>query len=364
MHAKVVNGSKCRMECAMVAKPITINKAHCMCRHMGQVEARKICEIYGQVITKSGFKQCQHCGKAKAKQLAVVADNEEHIVAGAEGHQVFIDTSSVKHRSEKKKMLSKPYWMMIELELTNFKISEFLVKKNELQEKACEAVCKFKLEGVNVTYVWLDNAGENKVFATLANSKEWNLQLQFEFTGLHALQRNYLVKVEFATLWGRLRAMFDTVSVPEEEKYKLLREGIHHLTFLDGLIIKEIDGKKLTKFGNMHGKDPKIITPMRIWGEAGIVKVTGKIKSKLKLKGSEGLFVGYTCNRASDTYRMYLLDTNRIHETRDVQWGKRMYFEPEKGNSVHAVDSVELISINMLYLCIPLHCLTLTRINR
>jgi hypothetical protein len=53
----------------------------------------------GQEITKSGFKQCQHCRKAKAKQLAVVADNQEHIVAGAEGHQVFVDTSSVKHRS-------------------------------------------------------------------------------------------------------------------------------------------------------------------------------------------------------------------------------------------------------------------------
>jgi hypothetical protein len=142
--------------------------------------------------------------EAKAKQLPVVTNNQKHIVAGAEGHQVFIDTSSVKHRSEKKKLLSKPYWMMIVVELNNFKISEFLVKTNELPEKACEAVRKLKLEGVNVKYVRLDNAGENKVFATLANGKEWNLQLQFEFTGAHTLQRNYLVEVGFATLWGRL----------------------------------------------------------------------------------------------------------------------------------------------------------------
>jgi hypothetical protein len=45
MHARVVNGSKCKMECVMAAKPITINKAHCMCRHMGQVEACEICKI-------------------------------------------------------------------------------------------------------------------------------------------------------------------------------------------------------------------------------------------------------------------------------------------------------------------------------
>jgi hypothetical protein len=116
--------------------------------------------------------------------------------------------------------------------------------------------------------------------------------------------------------------IFNAAFVPEEEKYKLLQEGIHHLTFLDGLMIKEIDSKKMTKFGHMYGKDPKIIMPLRIWGEAGIVKVTGKIKSKLKLRGSEGMLVGYTCNGAADTYWMYLLETNIIHETRDVQWGK------------------------------------------
>jgi hypothetical protein len=37
---------------------------------------------------------------------------------------------------------------------------------------------------------------------------------------------------------------------------------------------------------------------------------------------------------------MYLLETNRIHEMRDMQ-----YFEPEKGNLVPAIDSVELFAI-------------------
>jgi hypothetical protein len=36
--------------------------------------------------------------------------------------------------------------------------------------------------------------------------------------------------------------------VPEEEKYKLVREGVFHLTFLDRLIVKEIDGEKKTKY--------------------------------------------------------------------------------------------------------------------
>jgi hypothetical protein len=80
------NESDLQMECMLAANPITINKAHSMFGHMDQEEAREICNLYGQEITKRGFQKCGHCGKAKAKQLAVVQNNEEHIVAGPHGH--------------------------------------------------------------------------------------------------------------------------------------------------------------------------------------------------------------------------------------------------------------------------------------
>jgi hypothetical protein len=40
---------------------------------------------------------------------------------------------------------------------------------------------------------------------------------------------------------------------------------------------------------------------------------------------------------------MYVPQTNSIHETRDVQWGKRMYFVLVDKGSIHAMDSVELV---------------------
>jgi hypothetical protein len=55
-------------ETAMVHNPsraITINKAHDMCRHMGQVEAWEICEHFGEKISKRGYKQCMDCSKPK-----------------------------------------------------------------------------------------------------------------------------------------------------------------------------------------------------------------------------------------------------------------------------------------------------------
>jgi hypothetical protein len=67
------------MECMMAATPITA-------LHVDIWDRLRHGKIYGQEITKSGFKQCKHCGKAKAKQLPVEKDNQEHIVAGPEEH--------------------------------------------------------------------------------------------------------------------------------------------------------------------------------------------------------------------------------------------------------------------------------------
>ena len=59
-------GDRCSMPVGdeVNAVAVTINKAHAMCGHMGHVEARAVCKYYGQELTKKGFQQCVHCGKA------------------------------------------------------------------------------------------------------------------------------------------------------------------------------------------------------------------------------------------------------------------------------------------------------------
>jgi hypothetical protein len=138
----------------------TINKVHAMCGHMRQVETKEICDYYGQSITKQGFQQCVSCGRAKAKQLAVAQVNDKHIVAGPDGHRVFVVISSVKHRKEKKNLVLKPHWLLFVVKSTNFKISEFLKTKSEMPEVACKAIWKLKQKGVAIKYVRLDNAGK------------------------------------------------------------------------------------------------------------------------------------------------------------------------------------------------------------
>jgi hypothetical protein len=55
------------------------------------------------------------------------------------------------------------------------------------------------------------------------------------------------------------------------------------------------------------------------------------------------MFVGYAMSSTRDTYQMYVLELNSIHESRDVQRQKWMFFDTENEESIHAVDSVELI---------------------
>jgi hypothetical protein len=126
-------------ECMMAAKLITINKAQCMCGHVGEEEAHEICNLYRQEVTKQGFKQCNHCSKAKAKQLVVEQNNQEHC-SWTRRTLNFITISSMKHRPEKEKLLSRLYWMLMVIELMNFKILEFLNQKNELPGKACKVI--------------------------------------------------------------------------------------------------------------------------------------------------------------------------------------------------------------------------------
>lgn len=103
-----------------------------------------------------------------------------------------------------------------------------------------------------------------------------------------------------------------------------------HLTYLDRLMVKEVDGVKMSKFGHLFGKEKEIKMPLQPWGEGGVIKVTGKVKRKLKLRGEVAMFVGYARDSATNTYRMYVPETNSIHETRGAQWAKRMYYVLKK----------------------------------
>jgi hypothetical protein len=67
-------------------------------------------------------------------------------------------------------------------------------------------------------------------------------------------------------------------------------------------------------------------------------------------RGTAAMFVGYARDSTHNTMQMYSPDLNSIHETRDVQWSRKIYYEPEKLTQLEAVDSVEIMLNNMCVL--------------
>ena len=108
------------------------------------------------------------------------------------------------------------------------------------------------------------------------------------------------------------------------------KEAFKTATLLDGLTVLELNGVDATRFVHWGGENPEFAKYLRVWGEAGTVKTKTKTTPKLFDRGVHCMMVGYALNHAGDTYRMWDMKTNRVHETRDVIWLKRMYFEKEE----------------------------------
>jgi hypothetical protein len=157
-------------------------------------------------------------------------------------------------------------------------------------------------------------------------SSDWKSDIVFEYTGRDTPQRNSLVEVSFHTLASRGRAVMNDAQVPNELRYILWREAFRTATLLDGLTIIDINNVKATKYIHWEGNNPKFVSYLRTWEEAGVVNLKSKQTSKIIDRGYKCMFVGYPHNHASDTFCMWDPRSRRIHITRDVIWLNKMVF--------------------------------------
>ncbi len=98
--------------------------------------------------------------------------------------------------------------------------------------------------------------------------------------------------------------------------------------FLDGLTVATVDGKMLaTRYVLWAGENPKFAGHLRTWGEAGSIKTRVRGMPKIADRGTQCMMVGYSSDHAGDCYQMWDPVTGGIHDTRDVTWMHRMYFE-------------------------------------
>ena len=157
-----------------------------------------------------------------------------------------------------------------------------------------------------------------------------------------APQQNHLAELGLATLANHGRAMLIKANVPMEWRPMLWTEAFKTATLLDGSSVMTIDGVSDTRCVHWCGENPAFASHLRTWGEAGTVKIKTKTTPKLANRGVQCVFVGHALNHPGDCCRMWNKNTRRTHETRDVIWLKRMYFEKNEADKNVAIGPLDI----------------------
>ena len=315
---------------------MNFNEAHDKLGHMSNTLTKATAKQLGWQLI-GAIKPCESCAIAKAKQKNV-PKKSEHQIATKNGERIFLDISSVKTMEKLDKTASRPFWRIMVDERTQLKFSDFFDTKDGMVEPTCEQLYRWMQNGKVVKYIRLDDAGENLALQARAHSEAWKLNIEFEFTGRDTPQRNHLAELGFAVLANRGRAIMVRAHVPKDIRYLLWREAFKTATLLDGLQMVTIDGKEATRYEHWCGKNPDFAQHLRIWGEAGTVKLRTSMTPKLSDRGATCMMVGYAWNHPGDTYRMWDPRTKRIHITRDVIWLRRMFYTMDNKKTTEITD--------------------------
>ena len=136
-----------------------------------------------------------------------------------------------------------------------------------------------------------------------------------------------MAELGFAVLSNKGRALLIRANVPWKYCIHLYREALKTATDLDGLVMVTVNGKKATRFEHMFGENPRWAKHLKLFGEAGTVKIATSTSPKLADSGAQCMMVGYADSHDGDVYRMWSPVTRRDHLTRDVIWMKQMMFQ-------------------------------------
>ena len=96
------------------------------------------------------------------------------------------------------------------------------------------------------------------------------------------------------------------------------------------LKVVDIDGKQSTRYERFCGRNTVFLTRIRNWGKTGVVKTRSWSTTNISYRGTVSMIVGYNHNSGEDVYSMWYPGTNRLHQTRDVIWLKKIYHEMMK----------------------------------
>jgi hypothetical protein len=311
---------------------LNIGRAHELLGHMGEDMTRKTAKHLGWQITRGTLQTCESCaiGKAKQRNVPKISD---HVTSKVNGERVFLDIATIKGEKDGVTPNAKKNWRIMVDERTQMKFSLFCETKDGMVIPTLDQLVRWNKSGMHVKYIRLDNAGENKKLQKISDSKDYQMNIQFEFTARNTPQQNHLSELGFTVLINRARAMLHRANIPKHIRYKVFPKVFETATLLDGLVICTIDGVTKTRIEHFGRPVPKFANHLRTWGEAGTVTIRHKMQPKLEDRGMTCVFVGYAVDHEGDCYLMWNPTSKGVYTTRDIIWLNRFYYQ-----KIHDVD--------------------------
>ena len=265
---------------------------------------------------------CEDCAMAKAKQKTIKdgvtktkPKNESSLKTG---EKFGIDISSSKHKS----IGGRKYWNLTVCHKTKNKWSHFLKQKGDLKREMIKFITNEVRSKNNMkgSIIRCDNAGENKKIQEEAENK--SLGIEFEYTAKNTPQQNAIVERSFSTLWGMIRATMRRCGLNKNKrlKNKLWAECANIVTQVINVLVD--NPKDKSSHEKFYGVLPNWckVSKLQAFGQICVVTRKNKIQGKLEDRGAIGMMVGYANQHAAGTYRVYMIRTCRVIETRDVFW--------------------------------------------
>ena len=135
------------------------------------------------------------------------------------------------------------------------------------------------------------------------NSKDWQLGIEYEYTGKDTPQRNKLVELGFATDAKRGCAMMNKVNIPKDMWYQLFRKCFKTDTATNNLCIETIGEETKTRYKHFGKEVPRFVKNLQEWGKAGTI--TTRKDGKLNNSGATCIFVGYAEDHSGNVFRIF-----------------------------------------------------------
>jgi hypothetical protein len=163
------------------------------------------------------------------------------------GERMFLDLYSIKPPNNGVKSPKSRCIMLVD-EAVNMKISHWFAKNNDMVEPTFELIKMLKNKGIVVKVIRLDNAGESMLLDKRCKSKDWKIDITFEFSARATPQHNHLMELGLAEINKKGRAILIRADVPFKCRFHLCTEAFTTATDLDGLSVVELNGERATLY--------------------------------------------------------------------------------------------------------------------